>query len=134
MVHKVTLMDAYLVETLRKSGISDDEIMEKVEEGKVEEFQHVHKKFDFTLLYGLKHELQEILKDGYEIKFLTIHGLINLLEMKFKKEKGTDYEENEFVLSKLVLDEEEENRLRQMVSANWMIEKKADGLVIKPIE
>lgn len=51
VVEKITLMDAYLIEHVRKAGISDEEIIEAVLALDANRFQHVHDSFDFTLLH-----------------------------------------------------------------------------------
>lgn len=137
MIHKITLMEAYLIETLRSAGISEEEILSKFHSRKLEDFQHIREDFDFTLLYPLSDRgddvLEVILQEGYEIKFLTIHGLINMLQLKFHKVEDEDYERNDFVLSKLLLNDEETRILQQLLSPNWQMEKEQNEIIIKPV-
>lgn len=69
MVKKITLMDLYLIETWRSNGVFDVEIIRQVQARNIE-------RFNFTGLYGLDEAgiLKEVLKNGYEIKFLNYTG------------------------------------------------------------
>src|SRR5699024_7974168 len=96
-------------------------------------FAYVHDTFDFTLLHELADEIDAILDEGYEVSFLTFKGLYSLLELKFNKEKDVDYDVEEFTISRLQLTEAEITTLKQLVSANWEIEIKEDGVTIAPV-
>lgn len=135
MKKKITLMEAYLIETLRANEIEDEEIIEKVKEKKVKDFQHINEKFDFTALYDLHEQgiLEEVLKEGYEIKFLTFTGLVNLLRIKFNRHENEDFKVKDYTIEQLQLDHQELETLQQLVSSNWQITKEASGIKIKPI-
>src|SRR5690625_7285328 len=92
---KITLIDAYHNETLRNYQVTYDEILKAVKNKQAEKFKKYHKDFDFTLLYELQKDLKDILIKGYQVKFLTLPGLKNLLRMKYDKEEGNDYETKE---------------------------------------
>lgn len=133
MVEKITLMETYLIEHLRQAGISDEIIIETVENGRAEDFQEVHESFDFTQLHALSDKIATLLTEGYEIKFLTFTGLVNLLQLKFHKEENVDYDVDEFIVSKLQLTEEQLKTFQQMVSANWLITTSEAGVTITPV-
>lgn len=133
MTEKITLMEAYLIEHLRQANIADDIIKERVKAKEAASFAYVHDTFDFTLLHELADEIDAILDEGYEVRFLTFKGLYSLLELKFNKEKDVDYDVEEFTISRLQLTEVEINTLKQLVSANWEIEIKEDGVTIAPV-
>ena len=133
MTEKITLMEAYLIEHLRQANIADDIIKERVKAKEAASFAYVHDTFDFTLLHELVDEIDAILDEGYEVRFLTFKGLYSLLELKFNKEKDVDYDVEEFTISRLQLTEAEINTLKQLVSANWEIEIKEDGVTIAPV-
>lgn len=128
-------MEAYLIETLRANDIKDEEILRKVKDKKVEEFKTIHEKFDFTALYALDEAdiLEEILRDGYEIKYLTFTGLVNLLKIKFDRHENEDYDVEDFTITNLQLDEEEAKTLSQFVSKNWQVTKLDSGIMIQPV-
>lgn len=133
MVEKITLMETYLIEHLRQAGFSDESIIEKVESGRAAEFQEVHENFDFTQLHALSDKIATLLTEGYEIKFLTFTGLVNLLQLMFHKEENVDYDVDEFIVSKLQLTEEQLKTLQQIVSANWQISTSNTGVTITPV-
>lgn len=133
MVEKITLMETYLIEHLRQAGISDETIQEKVETGRAEEFKDVNESFDFTQLHKLSDKIGTLLTEGYQIKFLTFTGLVNLLKLKFHKTENVDYDVNEFTVSKLQLTHEQVTTLQQMVSDNWRITTSEAGVTITPV-
>src|SRR5690625_7480987 len=104
---KITLIDAYHNETLRNYQVTYDEILKAVKNKQAEKFKKYHKDFDFTLLYELQKDLKDILIKGYQVKFLTLPGLKNLLRMKYDKEEGNDYETKETSLENLSLTKKE---------------------------
>ena len=126
-VHNISLMDAYLIETLRSNGVSNEEILAGIEASNVEVWQELHKHFDFQELVKFANEdmerFQAILSQGYRVKFVTFNGLKNLLRLRFGKEQDKDYELKEKGISNLVLDQEQLMRVKQMLSENWVIEE-----------
>jgi len=133
LVAKLSLMDVYIIENLRKAGIADDEIKEEVRALNADSYQYVNESFDFTRLHDLSDQIDEILDEGYEVKFLTFTGLINLLRLKFQKEKTRDFEEEQFVVSKLTMTDSELKELKQIVSPNWKINAEDAGVRIEPV-
>lgn len=125
--HKISLMDAYLIETLRSNGITNEEIVSAVKVDHVEPWQELHKQFDFEELLKLAHndieQFQEILERGYQVKFVTFNGLRNLLRMRFDKEQDKDYELMEKGIRNLVLNHEQFVRVKQMISENWVLKE-----------
>ncbi|HLS22636.1 MAG TPA: hypothetical protein VK037_01825 [Pseudogracilibacillus sp.] len=136
MIPKITLMDLYVIETLRKNGLSDQTILEKVRNKEVESFKKYNDRFDFTVLYELEDAgvLADVLKKGYEVKFLTFTGLVNVLKLKFNREEGVDYEAEDFTITNLQLEEEELEVLKQIVSKNWIVSRNRSGVIIEPVE
>lgn len=135
MVHKISLMEVYVIETLRANGISDETIIQKVKEKKLDEFKQYHDRFDFTLLYELEQLgiLKDVLENGYEIKFLTFTGLVNVLRLKFNKEENEDYHVENFTVLNLSLSEQETDVLKQMLSNNWRLTTIDNYVMIQPI-
>lgn len=126
-VHKISLMDAYLIETLRKNGISNEEILAKLKTGNVESWQKFHEQFDFNDLLMLANkdidQFQKILDQGYQVKFITFNGLKNLLRMRFSKVPDRDYELTEKGIKNLHLNQKQLASLKQMLSGNWVLEE-----------
>ncbi|WP_339228469.1 hypothetical protein NSQ77_01635 [Oceanobacillus sp. FSL K6-2867] len=127
MVKKISLMDAFIIETLRKNGVSNQEIIQHVERKDVARFRTYHASFDFNELIQLEErlgtaEFQKVLSEGYSIKFVTYNGLKNLLFLKFDKIEDRDYELGDDGFSQLRLDEDQGEQLEKMLSGNWKIE------------
>src|SRR5690625_1624789 len=136
MIPKITLMDLYVIETLRKNGLSNQTILEKIRNKEVESFKKYNDRFDFTVLYELEDAgvLADALKKGYEVKFLTFTGLVNVLKLKFNREEGVDYETEDFTITNLQLEKDEIEVLKQIVSKNWIVSRNRSGVIIKPVE
>lgn len=130
-VHKISLMDAYLIETLRNNDISNEEIIKQVKNGSVEQWQELHEHFDFKELLKFANKdielFQEILTQGYKVKFVTFNGLKNLLRILFGKVQDTDYDILEKGISNLTLDKEQIERVKQMLSSNWVLKETERG-------
>ncbi|RLL46998.1 hypothetical protein D8M04_07330 [Oceanobacillus piezotolerans] len=129
--HKISLMEAYMIETLRRHGISNEELLAAVRSGDISEWEKINDRYDFKDLLKLAEKdsaaFQSILYDGYGVKFVTYQGLQNLLAIRFKKEKDRDYELIENGLDGLQLDEQEQIQLEEMLSVNWVISKNENG-------
>jgi len=129
---QITLMDAYVIEILRSNGVTNEEIIKATEEKQLENFKEINENFDYTSLYPLKEDLRPILEKGYQVKFLTMPGLMNLLKMKHNKEKEKDYELQETSLINLSLTREEREAIEKWLSPNWIIEELNGRYTIKP--
>ncbi|WP_405099917.1 hypothetical protein [Oceanobacillus sp. FSL H7-0719] len=137
-VYKISLMEAYQIETLHSNNLSNEQIIAQINQGNIEPWQALHEHFDFELLLNLANEdmnrFQEILESGYQVKFMTFNGLKNLLRMRFKKEQDRDYTVQERGINRLVLTEAELAQVKQMLSVNWLLTEKkqdADGFVVE---
>lgn len=128
---QITLMEAYLIEILRKNNISDEEILQNTYERKLEQYEDLHETFNFTNLYPLAEELENILTNGYQIKFLTKPGLVNLLRMKYGKISGEDFIEKDTSIEQLTLTEKEQEDLANWLANNWkMVEDNNDVSIV----
>ena len=137
-VYKISLMEAYQIETLHSNNLSNEQIIAQINQGNIETWQALHEHFDFELLLNLANEdmkrFREILESGYQVKFMTFNGLKNLLRMRFKKEQDRDYTVQERGINRLVLTEAELAQVKQMLSVNWLLTEKkqdADGFVVE---
>lgn len=120
---KISLMDAYLIETLRTNDVSNEQILQ-INEASIEEWSRINENFDFTQLLPLaadQSQFQSILNDGYTIKFLTYNGLMNMLRMRFGKEADEDFVKEEQGVSGLSVDSEQLSTIKQMLSSNWTV-------------
>jgi hypothetical protein len=127
--------DALMIETLRSHGVSDDELINRIQSGNIESFQQIgNGDFDFTDLVRFAEENGDVfvqaVRDGYEIKFNTRNGIKYLLMVKFGKRAGVDYEFLEDRFERLALTDSELQDLRAVLSKYWTItaqERDASG-------
>ncbi|MEJ8778336.1 hypothetical protein [Pseudogracilibacillus sp. ICA-222130] len=133
MIHEITLMEAYLIEALKSSGASHAEIISYVRQKEADQMQRVAKSdSDFTLLYELEGKLEDILHDGYRVKFLTFPGLQRLLLLQVEKEADLDYTLNGFTVEGLSLTTEEAKKVETFLSKNWTLTQTGQTYTIQP--
>lgn len=133
MIHEITLMEAYLIEALKSSDASHSEIISYVRQRKADQMQRVAQSdSDFTLLYELEGQLEDILRDGYRVKFLTFPGLQRLLLLQVEKEADLDYTLNGFTVEGLSLTTEEAEKVETFLSKNWTLTKTGETYTIQP--
>ncbi|MFD2760275.1 hypothetical protein [Lentibacillus juripiscarius] len=125
--NKISLMEAYMIETLRSNGISDDELLTQINRKDISPWKDLSTQFDFSELIKLSEQDEEafksIIMDGYKIKFVTFKGLQNLLKLKFNMIQEKDYTLTDKGLTGLTMNDEQLNMLRQMLSSNWSIDE-----------
>ncbi|MEI3610614.1 hypothetical protein [Pseudogracilibacillus sp. SO10305] len=133
MIHEITLMEAYLIEALKSSDASHSEIISYVRQKEADQMQRVAQSdSDFTLLYELEGQLEDILRDGYRVKFLTFPGLQRLLLLQVEKEADLDYTLNGFTVEGLSLTTEEAEKVETFLSKNWTFTKTGETYTIQP--
>ena len=133
MIHEITLMEAYLIEALKSSDASHSEIISYVRQKEADQMQRVaQSNSDFTLLYELEEKLEDILRDGYRVKFLTFPGLQRLLLLQVEKEADLDYTLNGFTVEGLSLTTEEAEKVETFLSKNWTLTKTGETYTIQP--
>lgn len=123
-------MDAYMIETLRSNGLSNEEMVALLEKKNISDLKQLNTKFDFNNLINLyeqdKDTFKSVLQDGYTVKFLTMNGLKNLLQMKFDKASEKDYEISDTGIQRLEIETHQLPALQQLLSINWIIEEQTD--------
>lgn len=133
MIHEITLMEAYLIEALKSSDASHSEIISYVRQKEADQMQRVaQSNSDFALLYELEGKLEDILRDGYKVKFLTFPGLQRLLLLQVEKEADLDYVLNGFTVEGLSLTTEEAEKVETFLSKNWTLTKTGETYTIQP--
>jgi len=124
-LHKISLMDAYMIETLRAGGVTNEEILVKTEQNDISGWERFNDQFDFHELVQLATQdleaFKSILFDGYQVKFVTFKGLQNLLKLVFNKIEDRDYQLIDTGVSHLDLNRNQLSKLKQMLSRNWNI-------------
>lgn len=120
-LERITLMEAYIIENLKNTGVTNHELIQ-VNDASIKQWEKDYENFDFTLLQALAEDeerLTSILEAGYQIKFLTFNGLINLLRLKFSKVPEQDFNQLEQGIEHLQVTEEQQATLKGMLSPNW---------------
>lgn len=134
-LQKISLMDAYMIETLKSKGVTNQELLESKDS---KAWNHLHNSFDFNDLLNLREKdpvaFQSILEEGYQVKFVTFNGLKNLLKLKFNKFDEVDYQTTETGIRGLHLQEEERYQLTNLLSGNWTVQDEVDGKIIIQID
>lgn len=126
----ISLMEAYLIERLRPK-FSYEQVVKQFDRNDLSLFENL--KSDFSLLQQLHEENPALLKEAYtnayKVKFLTINGLKNLLQMRFNIDETT-YDLQEFGAYNVLADEQTEKAIAALVSSNWKIERHGDKINI----
>jgi hypothetical protein len=129
-VNTISLMEAYLIEILRTNGVTSNKLEESVLKKDVVSWNKMHTNFDFQILIDLHEKdaraFRSIIHNGYQVKFITINGLKNLLKLKFDITEEM-YELTEQGISKLIVDEGTLSSIKQMMSPNWKVQEKELG-------
>lgn len=130
---KIPLPVAYMVETLRCNGVTNEDILAQIEKKDVSPWNQIHDRFDFTKLLQIAEEDMEafrsLLYDGYTVKFITIRGLQNLLKLRFNLLADEDYELTETGIANLRIKPDQLAILRQMLSPNCVLHENEDDTI-----
>lgn len=125
--NKISMMDAFLIETLRSNRVSNDDILTKLEQNDLRTWENEYPNNRFSALITLfkedKTKFKSILLDGYSVKFITMNGLKNLLKLKYDKIAERDYQLHENGMDFLDVDEQQLSSLKQLLSINWIIQE-----------
>lgn len=125
-VIKISLPIAVMIETLKRNEISDHEILNQIEQKDVSQWEDISGGLDFYELLSFAEQnetaFKSIILEGYSIKFMTIRGLQNLLQLKFDKKRDRDYELTEKGIVHLQVDHLAFLTLKQLLSKNCTID------------
>ena len=131
LVYRISLMEFYQIEALRRDGVTDNDIVMTLRSGDITPWSKLNAHFDWRELLNLYEAdvdaFDPILAGDFQIKFITFPGLERILEMKFEQIADIDYTVGESAVTGLCLSEADEGLLRQMLSANWELIEHADG-------
>src|SRR5690625_7450445 len=111
-----------MIENLKKQGISNSELI-NIDDQAIERWNKLDLDFDFNILKELAEKSEEvfaeIISEGYQVKFLTLKGLINLIQLMFNKQQDVDFAVHEDGISHMQLDKSRYPEMRQFLSHNW---------------
>src|SRR5699024_8055825 len=113
-----------MIENLKKQGISNSELI-NIDDQAIERWNKLDLDFDFNILKELdeKNEefFSEIISEDYQVKFLTLKVLINLIQLKFDKQHDVDFTIHEDGISHLLLDKSRYPEMKLFLSPNWKV-------------
>lgn len=128
----ISLMEAYMIETLKAHPYTYEEVVAKLEVNEIDEFKQDYA-YDFSLLEELyknnKALFEEAFTRRYQVKYVTIKGVTELLRMKFGIEEGS-FIEIENGVTNLVADELVEQEMRYVLSTNWKVSRDGEAISI----
>lgn len=122
-LNTINLMDAFIIETVRSNGVSNEEIIQKTLNKDVDSWREFSKDFKFERLIELAEDeeaFKSIIEDGYKVSFVTRNGLKNLMRLKFQITEN-DYEQVENGYLNLEISEDQLAGIKQFISGNWNI-------------
>ncbi|WP_225743274.1 hypothetical protein [Marinilactibacillus sp. Marseille-P9653] len=123
----ISLMDAYMIETLLAKGVEKETLKQAIQEHTAEQFKKIDNSFDYAELnqavIGKEDLYQEAVENGYAISYLTIVGLKNLLRMKFGFEEDADYKAYERKIENLIVTPTELKALTKLVGKIWTVKE-----------
>src|SRR5699024_8563563 len=101
MVAKISMWEAYLIETIQKSGMDKTVLLSHLQNEETAKLNDFDDTFDYAdLVEAYKNEKQRIteaIEDGYQVKFITQPGIKRFLLLKFNiEEKEYQMEEGLF--------------------------------------
>lgn len=132
----ITLKEAYIIENLKKQDVTNEKFFEILNET-IKDWDGLIEEDDFDILKGLakedKDKYTSVIKAGYKVKYLTLNGLINLVQLKFNKEKDVDFIVHDDGISNLKLDESRHSELTEFLSQNWKVKKEGNTLSIRSV-
>ncbi|MNO23134.1 hypothetical protein D3C76_129320 [compost metagenome] len=134
-INRITSIEAYMIETLRLNGVTDQQIFSHAKQEKTDAWNEFNTNFDFRQLTILVQEdeqkFQSVLQNGYQVKYLTFPGLQRLLKLKFDFESDRDYSVTEKGIYGLQLDEPTKAFVEQILSQNWKLVKDNNRISIE---
>ncbi|SOC40884.1 hypothetical protein [Ureibacillus acetophenoni] len=124
-LNTINLMDAFIIETVRSNGVSNEELIQKTLNKDVDTWKVFSKDFKFERLIELAEDeeaFKSIIGEGYKVSFVTRNGLKNLMRLKFQITES-DYEQVENGYLNLEISDEQLAGIKQFISGNWNIQE-----------
>lgn len=123
MTVSITLWEAYLLESLRSKGMDNETILTYIEQQDIQALNEFDKSFDHTDLIMTENlaTIKQAIFSDYKVKFITVNGLKNLLNMKFGLQAGKDYEVDNSRFSNIPFSNDQLKTVETMISPIWKI-------------
>lgn len=130
----ISMMDAYTIELLKTHPYTFKQVKHYIEN---DELYLLTDTYDIDtdslkiLLNENAEEMEQAFKGNYEVKFVTINGLKNLLRMRFQI-SDDQYEllPEGNGLQSLQVDPITEQQIRGMLSSNWKVERSGELITL----
>ncbi|MEG0472027.1 MAG: hypothetical protein RR588_06800 [Solibacillus sp.] len=127
----ISLMEAYIIETLKAHPYTYEEVVGYLQQGNLEVFSQDYD-YDFTLLQKLYITDEAAFKtaytERYTVKYVTINGLVGLLRMRFGIVDG--FTKRETSVTGIEVNAEIEEAIRYMLSSNWKVTREGAYITI----
>lgn len=133
MAVSISLMEAYMIETLLAAGMEKTNLIHAIKNNDIDAILEMDDSFDYlAFIKDVKdnpERIEQAIQFGYTIKYISVYGIERLLKIKFDLESKKDYliEDNKFINVKLK--QEEFAAFETMLSPNWNItnQRKTDS-------
>lgn len=129
MIATVSLMEAYLIESPLAKGMERQTLLTYVHQEKTEKLNEYVGRFEYNdLIEAYNKNPQNITSAilfGYQVKFVTLGGVKNLLGMKFALEEEKDFAVEEDRVLNIPLTKEQFTVVEEMLSSNWELQSTA---------
>ncbi|MGM0803628.1 MAG: hypothetical protein ACQET8_02740 [Bacillota bacterium] len=124
---KLSMPVGLLLESALAGGVSGDRLLEVIRTRNYEALRHVGKEesswayfFDFAEQNW--ETVVSAIRMGYTFKFITIRGLLNLIQTKYKLIENEDFLMNESGID-MNLSDEQLDFLRSRIPSQWVFKK-----------
>ncbi|MBH0156128.1 hypothetical protein IHV10_07105 [Fictibacillus sp. 5RED26] len=124
---KLSMPVGLLMESALAGGVSGERLLEVIETKDYEALRHVGKEesswtFFFEFAEQNRETVVSAITSGYTFKFITIRGLLNLLQTKYKLKENEDFLMNESGID-MNLSDEQLDFLRSRIPSQWVFKK-----------
>ncbi|MBL0388539.1 hypothetical protein JJB07_18200 [Tumebacillus sp. ITR2] len=126
MTIKLNQPTALRLEQIRAKGFSDEDILAKLKAEDLTAFQNaLGEDVDFTsildFLRANPDDFEKALTDGYELTFISIFGIKNLLAARYNLVAGRDYPDSDESLEDILLTLDGVAWLKSTLSKNFRV-------------
>lgn len=122
----ITLMDAYMMETLFSKDIQKEDFLHTMKERKLDKYMYFDDSFDYSELNSSVKDKEDLFEDAikknqYTISYLTIGGLKNLLNIKYGFVEEKDYILYDQKLENLTVNHKQLKEITALVKSAWRV-------------
>ncbi|MDR7072368.1 hypothetical protein [Fictibacillus barbaricus] len=128
---KLSMPAGLLMEAAIAGGVDGNKLIEVLRNNDLQALKHIDKEetsWMYLFQYAEDHweSMIEAIHEGYTYKFITIRGLLNLIQTKFSLEENQDFSMDEASIQ-LALNDEQLRFLQSRIPEQWIfIKNEAD--------